>query len=657
MIYRYISKNPIFPPFIKNVNGLPSVLGPKLGLLIDKRDKGAIRMVLTILQVSYILKADVRPDLTPVTKPSTANQIQISLLNDFSKKFAKSIFTGPKLKDWDSLHLSTSAGPNGPAVWGSSLDMEALNQNQIQYLFGLGGPKFQEYFTKIYPHRKLLRRITENISKKTFKILEPMALPEATRDHKLPCTRRLTTVDSPEGKKRVIAIFDYWSQTVLKDVHDWAFAQLRTLKSDMTFNQGGFRKEMTHRISYFSFDLTAATDRFPITVQRNLLEVLIGKEKADSWEKLLIADDFTVSWDRPNKVKYGAGQPMGAYSSWAVFSMSHHLIVQYAASLNGFEPGKFESYCLLGDDLVIADPMVALSYKDIIESLGVQISEQKSLVSFDTFEFAKRLVVNNEEMTPFPLAAVVENAGSISALWSTLFVANDRGFTTCDYYVNPHLAAGLQKACGIKYKQSYKAAKDLQALHSYLHNTGDFVQRWWALAHLEKTLSLDVSCNITSENRFLIVEDILGRCNVEYQSELLNNTMYKYIDLRKTCVYQLDYYTQQCIKQGSGDGSTLPIDLEDIPLVQIMDREVNKCSDEMISMSDLEDVPMLISLQYRVSPALDLSRVISRRINTKASARQLGLLRFFRTKVAEFNQEFTNELKAPSLWREPLRRR
>jgi hypothetical protein len=35
-----------------------------------------------------------------------------------------------------------------------------------------------------------------------------------------PVIRKITYVDSPEGKKRVIAIFDYWSQTVLKPLHD-----------------------------------------------------------------------------------------------------------------------------------------------------------------------------------------------------------------------------------------------------------------------------------------------------------------------------------------------------------------------------------------------------------------------------------------------------
>jgi len=38
-------------------------------------------------------------------------------------------------------------------------------------------------------------------------------------------------------------------------------------------------------------------------------------------------------------------------------------------------------------------------------SLGVNISKDKTLVSKDTFEFAKRLFHQNEEVTGFPLAA------------------------------------------------------------------------------------------------------------------------------------------------------------------------------------------------------------------------------------------------------------
>jgi len=47
-------------------------------------------------------------------------------------------------------------------------------------------------------------------------------------------------------------------------------------------------------------------------------------------------------------------------------------------------------YLILGDDIVIRGTDVALAYKEIMTSIGVEISEAKSHVSNDSFEFAKR---------------------------------------------------------------------------------------------------------------------------------------------------------------------------------------------------------------------------------------------------------------------------
>jgi hypothetical protein len=45
---------------------------------------------------------------------------------------------------------------------------------------------------------------------------------------------------------------------------------------------------------------------------------------------------------------------------------------------------------VLGDDIVIKSDEGAKKYKDFIQTLGVSISDSKTHVSKDTFEFAKR---------------------------------------------------------------------------------------------------------------------------------------------------------------------------------------------------------------------------------------------------------------------------
>lgn len=59
---------------------------------------------------------------------------------------------------------------------------------------------------------------------------------------------------------------------------------LRTLETDGTHNQDKAAKRMAAeaRECAFSFDLTGATDRFPISVQRVIVTHLFGKDLADS---------------------------------------------------------------------------------------------------------------------------------------------------------------------------------------------------------------------------------------------------------------------------------------------------------------------------------------------------------------------------------------
>jgi hypothetical protein len=57
----------------------------------------------------------------------------------------------------------------------------------------------------------------------------------------------------------------------------------------------------------------------------------------------------------------------------------------------------------LGDDIVIRDAAVAKEYRRIIEVvLGCKISTAKSLISQDSFEFAKRFWVDGVEVSHIP---------------------------------------------------------------------------------------------------------------------------------------------------------------------------------------------------------------------------------------------------------------
>lgn len=56
--------------------------------------------------------------------------------------------------------------------------------------------------------------------------------------------RKLVGLPDKEGKTRVIAILDYFSQTCLKPVHDELFSFLRKIHQDVTFNQGSYQDKV-----------------------------------------------------------------------------------------------------------------------------------------------------------------------------------------------------------------------------------------------------------------------------------------------------------------------------------------------------------------------------------------------------------------------------
>lgn len=176
---------------------------------------------------------------------------------------------------------------------------------------------------------------------------------------------------------------------------------LSKIKQDGTFDQLAPLRHLTgsYRVSY---DLSAATDRLPVSLQVQILSQILGSEFALAWSTLLTERDWIIKeGSKATPYRYAVGQPMGAYSSFCMLALTHHVIVQIAALRIGV-PIWFTNYALLGDDIVIADPRVSASYLYIMrDTLGVEINLSKSLESsIGVMEFAKRLRRYEEDLYP-----------------------------------------------------------------------------------------------------------------------------------------------------------------------------------------------------------------------------------------------------------------
>lgn len=85
---------------------------------------------------------------------------------------------------------------------------------------------------------------------------------------------------------------DPWTQWCMWPFHKLLQSVLRTIFSDCTFNQIGNLERVASsiqtkypkslRLRAYSFDLSAATDRLPITLQKAVLGPLIGMEAAQA---------------------------------------------------------------------------------------------------------------------------------------------------------------------------------------------------------------------------------------------------------------------------------------------------------------------------------------------------------------------------------------
>lgn len=364
--------------------GLPhAAVFPFVQMFRDK-SRPSLRYALTLLGLVRLIEGSKAPDLDPITLPAAPYP---SCLEEELTAIVKDLGWKLTVPKWERPHVTTKSGPNAQALIGSIEDASLLTDAQIVNLGICGGEK-----------------LVQTIG--TIRQISPLAWCETLKIVPKGILSRLSYIKDKEAKCRIVAILDYWTQTCFEPLHKAQFALLRSLKPDCTFDQGSFRTKLARQGPYYSCDLSSATDRLPVSLQKAILAVLVSPEYAAAWYELLCTREYKLP-KGAGSVKYGAGQPMGAYSSWTTFAISHHAIVRLAAKRAGLS-NRWTGYVLLGDDIVLTNEHVAKEYMAILDMLGVKVSETKTHVSSDTFEFAKRWIHHGEEVTGAPLGSLFE---------------------------------------------------------------------------------------------------------------------------------------------------------------------------------------------------------------------------------------------------------
>jgi hypothetical protein len=443
-------------------HGLPRLIPDYIRLLIRQNHELAIKVVLLGLDTPKMFVYLGSDNSAPIVSTSTASPSAMStiienkgliaaLLSAFtlpSWRASPSVFTNSGLASISKLSniklfFTSKAGPNGHALLSAMLDAVALLDSPAlpaikRYIKAIKHDAFYDYMIQV---GKISRGLLDSMyCFLTSDRANPLGI---GLDSKIePVEGRISRVYTAYGKCRLIAIPSYFVQVLFKPIHLCIFEILRLIPTDSTFDQeGGVRRIVSvggDRLR--SFDLSSATDRLPLHIQVPVVFVLAcicglspatAEELSSAWAEIIRKTQFTFANRTSGKIRtlnYNCGHPMGTYSSWAVFTLTHHILVQICAFvalvdtvvpigtlLTGVNMDEkipiyklvtqayrssysgiwYTAYQMLGDDVVFFarnefEVLVSDLYLAFMPLLGVEIHPSKGFDSHNaSFEFAK----------------------------------------------------------------------------------------------------------------------------------------------------------------------------------------------------------------------------------------------------------------------------
>jgi len=267
---------------------------------------------------------------------------------------------------------------------------------------------------------------------------------------------RLSIVKEARQKARVVGITDWWTQMLLKPLHDHLSNILQNIPEDGTFAQSKpvdallFNPNIIGSLNdpIDSIDLSNATDRLPVKLQADILDAIGIDGKL--WMQILDRPYFVPELGQ--NVKYSVGQPMGAYSSFNMLALTNHVVNQAALILANvkYVPSTGQ-YAVLGDDVAIKVGSAALIYKSLLDDLGVETNPIKGF-SGNVIEFAKRIYFNCfgkvYELSPIGTKALVNAIRDPLYLVSVYLDLNKKSFVYSD------MLNRLFKVLGVLYNKN-----------------------------------------------------------------------------------------------------------------------------------------------------------------------------------------------------------
>ena len=402
-------------------SGLPVIIGTRDRRSLRLNNLGVIRLYLTLFSLYRIISIPGKLKLNTITDPFSGNEQSLKGIENWMRNHSSSALQSfckkAHFKVMDKFLISERSSPTCSKSWtGMVSDLILLSSSPHlldSLLFVMNRTCtpdlsiFLKDIIKIAPFKEsfdfsiLLGKFKPRLSgeKGSFKFCK--------KDFGL---GQLSEKLEAAGKVRVFAMVDSWTQTATHSLHNYLMDVLNNIPNDGSKDHGAaFVRATQKAVKYnccYGYDLSAATDRLPISLQAKIIGSLFSDEFAIAWSNLLVGRPYYLFNKDDNDFhpyRYAVGQPMGAKSSWTMLALTHHMLMQYCAKLvNPIQQHWEERYEIVGDDIVIFSKDLALSYLNVMEAIGVPINASKSVVSESraVCEFVKRISVNGKEVTP-----------------------------------------------------------------------------------------------------------------------------------------------------------------------------------------------------------------------------------------------------------------
>jgi hypothetical protein len=267
----------------RTVSGVPKWI-PKRDrrLMLINHSSSVIRWYLTIFAVYRVISIPGKLNLDTITGGLTValeavNRVasEVSLIVPTSRfdLLLLSVTETPfKIgrKGLPYLPILEAASSTSKVSWvGLFKDVRVLKEKNLEdILFKFLAMTGQVHYLKMLTHMSSL-----------LDSVKPMLDIFSKPGDYVPPAGRLALKEEAAGKVRVFAMVTTWDQIALKPLHDMLFAFLKTVPNDATFDQDSSVRRCLEKSTLtgcsFGYDLSAATDRLPLSIQEQILDKII----------------------------------------------------------------------------------------------------------------------------------------------------------------------------------------------------------------------------------------------------------------------------------------------------------------------------------------------------------------------------------------------